>query len=263
MPTLFLSKCILSGNALTTVALSCCDGKTTENKKHKVCLLVERERGGWKKPKRAGSRSQTDDSTWAPPPLGSPAPVCSLPGTNFSMVPLVPVQQTAPVWQQTDRLYKSLIVRPPLPSSLSSLLPAPPPIPSSFIWETDCCSCEMKFAYTSETNKKKCLWADFFVLLLFCKCTIKYICWCEPSFVFSAAEYFQFTPCFCVRSYCDCSHPLSAANWPRVRVRVPNYLTGVKLNDWKKNAFRHISRGGDRHTCNISGSMWTEQNWSS
>lgn len=45
VPT-FLSKCILFGKALTTVALSCCDGKTTENMKHKVCLLVER--GGWK-----------------------------------------------------------------------------------------------------------------------------------------------------------------------------------------------------------------------
>lgn len=39
---LFLSKCILFGKALTTVALSCCDGKTTENMKHKVCLLDER-----------------------------------------------------------------------------------------------------------------------------------------------------------------------------------------------------------------------------
>lgn len=30
------------GKALTTVALSCCDGQTTENMKHKVCLSVER-----------------------------------------------------------------------------------------------------------------------------------------------------------------------------------------------------------------------------
>lgn len=102
MPT-FLSKCILFGKALTTVALSCCDGKTTENMKHKVCLLVE----------RGGQKSQNERVLAPgrmPPRPGSRHPRSPLRMSYFSMFPFVSLQQNVPVCQQTDRLYKSLIV---------------------------------------------------------------------------------------------------------------------------------------------------------
>lgn len=144
------------GEALTTVALSCCDGKTTENMKHKVCLLVERD--GQKKPKRAGSRSREDRL-----PPGSLHPCSPLRMSYFSMFPFVSLRSYVPVRQQKDRLYESLIV------SSSSLVLSSEGLLQ--LWDKN-----LHILLPKQT-KKNCLWTDFFVLLLFCKCTIKYI-WC-------------------------------------------------------------------------------------
>lgn len=58
----------------------------------------------------------------------------------------------------------------------SSLRPPPPVRPS--VWGVVCCSCEMKInlhniLLPKQTNKKKVSVNWLFVLLLFCKCTIK------------------------------------------------------------------------------------------
>lgn len=122
------------GEALTTVALSCCDGKTTENMKHKVCLLFERD--GQKKPKWAGSRSWEKRL-----PTGSLHPCSPLRMSFFSMFPFVSRWSYVPGRQQKDRLYESLIV-----SSSSPLLWSEGLFAAVVRWN---------FAYTPSKTKKK------------------------------------------------------------------------------------------------------------
>lgn len=110
------------------------------NRKYEAQSVFAGWEGRWEKPKRAGSCSWKDAS-----PPGSLHPCSPLRMSYFSMFPLVSLQSSVPVCQQTDRLYESLIVTAPAPL-LSLLL---------FVWGTVCCSCEIKFAYTpSKTNKK-------------------------------------------------------------------------------------------------------------
>lgn len=87
------------------------------NRKYEAQSVFVGWEGRSEKPKRAGSRSRKDASAWP----GSLHPCSPLRMSYFSMFPLVSLQQNVPVCQQTDRLYKSLIVTPLLsPSPCSS-----------------------------------------------------------------------------------------------------------------------------------------------
>lgn len=175
MCQLFFSKCILFGKALTTVALLLWWQNNRKYEAQSVFSGREWGVGGVRKTKT--SWVSLPDGRLRPPALPHQDPCCHVVRYEchiflcFLWFLCCKVFHSAD--RLTDRLYESLIVIPLLP-----LLS---------VWEAVCCICQMKCQYTpSKTNKqtnKKCLWTDFFVLLLFCKCTVKHIWWPLPVLI--------------------------------------------------------------------------------
>lgn len=125
----------------------------------KCVLLVETD--GWsEKPKRAGS-SLSEGRLCPSAPLGSLHPRSPLRMSLFSMFALVLCSKKgSSVPADRQALWKFDCN-------------APPTSPSLFRGIV-CCSCDIL------RKQKKDVCGLTFVLLLFCKCTIKYICWSVP-----------------------------------------------------------------------------------